>query len=301
MIGFHPPIHEPPDRIRRTCALGLRFLDVAAGTPVGADVAVEPLNRTSSGLRTSLGLHAEAWPVNAPWQRRTGTVTPNGVLAFHGLTGLRELERSEANDPWDDSRPPRDFQIEVIDKLSRFLPCTFTVTAPQRGLAHFAEDGSPPWIEAGAVPLFSAPSRPIPGGVAVVRAELRDLATDKPAAWALVEASYSSGGSLQTARGLADDAGRVLLMFAYPEGQRRAYGGSPPGNARGLSDQEWDIKLAFFHEAGVPVEKAADYGRRLSQPAAAAAGGESPLTVLNETTVRFAQECNLGILDLFPA
>jgi hypothetical protein len=295
MFGFHPPIHEPPERIQLTCALGLRFLDVAAGTPVGADVAVEPLNRTS------LGLHAEAWPVNAPRQRTAGTVTPSGVLAFHGLPGLRKLENSTANDPWEDAPPPRDFQIEVIDKLGRFLPCTFTVTAPQRGLAQFADNGSPPWIEAGVVPLFSAPSRPIPGAVAIIRAELRDLATGAPAAWALVEASYSSGGSLKTARGLADDAGRVLLMFAYPEGQRRAYGASPPGNARGLSEQEWNIKLAFFHETIVPVEKAADYGQRLSQPPAAAAGGPSPLTVLSETTVRFAQERNLGILDLFPA
>jgi hypothetical protein len=295
MIGYHPPVHEPPDRIQITCALGLRFLDVATGASVGADVAMELLNRTS------LGLHAEAWPVNAPRQKTIGTVTPSGVVAFHGLPGLRDLEKSSAKDPWDDSPPPRDFQIEVIDKLGRFLPCTFTVTAPQRGLAHFAEDGSPPWIEAGAVPLFSAPSRPIPGAIAVVRAELRDLATDKPAAWALVEASYSSGGSQQTARGLADDAGRVLLMFAYPEGQRRPFGASPSGNTRSLSDQEWNIKLAFFHEPNVAVEKAADYGRRLAQPAAAAAGGPSPLTVLTEATLRFAQECNLGILDLFPA
>jgi hypothetical protein len=295
MIGFHPPIHEPPERIPLTCALGLRFLDVAAGALVGADVAVEPLGRTSLGLR------AAAWPLNAPRQRRAGTVTPSGVVAFHGLPGMRELERSSAQDPWDDAPPPREFQIEVTDQMGRFLPCTFTVTAPQQGLAHFAEDGSPPWIEAGAVPLFSAPARPIPGGIAVIRAELRDLASEKPAAWALVEASYSSGGSLQTARGLADDAGRLLLMFAYPEGQRRPYGASPPGNARSLSDQEWNIKLAFFHDAIAPVESAADYGRRLAQPAAAAAGGPSPLTILTETTLRFGQECSLGVLDLFPA
>jgi hypothetical protein len=295
MISFHPPIHEPPERIPLTCALGVRFLDAATGGFVGADVAVEPLSRIS------LGLSAEAWPVNAPRQKTVGTVTPSGVLAFHGLSGLRDVERSTVEDPWNAAQAPREFQIEVIDKLGRFLPCTFIVTAPQRGFAHFAEDGSPPWIEEGAVPLFSAPSRPIPGGVAAIRAELHDLATGEPAAWALVEASYSSGGSLRTARGLADDAGRVLLMFAYPEGQRRAFNASPPGNARGLSEQVWNIKLAFFHDASVPVEKAADYGRRLAQPAAAAAGGPSPLTILSEATLRFGEECNLKILDLFPA
>ena len=294
MIGFHPPIYEPPERVSLTCPLGLRFLDVATNAFVNADVAIEALQRES------LGLHAEAWPVNAPRQKKTGIVTPSGVLAFHGLPGFREFENSGQDDLWNSSHRARDFQIEVSDKLGRFLPCTFIISAPQEGLALFAEDGSPPWIEAGAVPLFSAASRSLPAGLAVVRAELHELATGKPAAWALMEASYSSGGSRRTARGLADDKGRVLLIFAYPEGQRRAFNHSPPGSSRGLSEQEWALDFAVFHQAVNDPEEAADYGRRLTQPPATAWRELSPVTLLSGETLRFGRELNLGIIDLAP-
>ena len=294
MIGFHPPIHEPPERVSLTCPLGLRFLDVATNAFVTADVAVEP------SKRESLGLQAKAWPVNAPRQKVTGTVTPSGVLAFHGLPGLREFENHGRNDPWTSPPLTRDFQIEVSDKLGRFLPCTFIISAPQEGLALFAELGSPPWIEGGAVPLFSAPSRALPAGLAVVRAELHELATGKPAAWALMEASFFSAGSWHTARGLADNEGRVLLMFAYPEGQRRAFGASPPGGARGLSHQEWTLKFTVFHQPVDRPEKAADYGRRLAQPLAQAWRGLSPITALEAETLFFGRECDLEIIQLVP-
>ena len=295
MIGSHPPIHEPAERVSVTCPLGLRFFDVATGVFVSADVAI---GRCS---RESLGLHVVAWPVGAPKQKTVGVVTPSGIVAFHGLPGLRKFENSAANDPWEVPHRARDFQIEVYDRLGRFLPCTFRVSAPEKGLALFAEDGSPPWVEAGAVPLFSAPSRPVPSGRAVVRAELREFATGREAAWAFIEASYSSAGSRRTARGLADEKGRVLLVFAYPEGQRRAFNVSPPGGSGGLSEQEWTLDFTVSHEPVPDAEKAADYGRRLTQPPALAGRGGSPAQLLSEETLRFGQELNLGIIDLVPA
>jgi hypothetical protein len=295
MIGAHPPINEPPERVSLTCPLGLRFFDIAAGGFVGADVSIEPLKRGS------LGLEAEAWPVAAPRQKTRGVVTSSGIMAFHGLPGLREFENSEANDPWEAPHPTRDFQIEVIDKLGRFLPCTFTVSAPAKGLAVFAEDGSPPWIEEGAVPLFSAPGRAAPGGLAIVRMELRELATERAAAWALVEAAYFSAGSRRTVRGMADRQGRVLLIFPYPEGQRRPFNHSPPGSSRGLSQQEWTLAFTVFYEASDQPEEAADYGRRLAQPAVPAWGGPSPIMPLTDESLRFGRELDLGIIDLVAA
>ncbi|HXM32675.1 MAG TPA: hypothetical protein VN921_03405 [Chthoniobacterales bacterium] len=295
MSAFFLAKKAAADRVSLTHPLGLRFLDVATNGFVPADVAIEPLQRES------LGLEAEAWPLGAPRQKRTGIVTPSGAVAFHGFAGLRDFERSEEDDIWNSQPPARDFQVEVSDKMGRFLPCTFVVSAPQRGFALFAEDGSPPWIEAGAVPLFSAVSRSFPAGLAVVRAELHDHATGDPAAWALMEASYFSAGSRHTARGLADDKGRVLLMFYYPEGQRRAFNSSPPGSARGLSQQEWTLDVGFFYESADHPEKAADYGRRFAQPPAIAWRGSSPVTLLKDATVRFGQELDLGILDLVPA
>ncbi|HYJ03855.1 MAG TPA: hypothetical protein VEX43_01895 [Chthoniobacterales bacterium] len=292
MIAAHPPIHEPPERVSLTCALGLRFFDVATGLFVGADGTIG---------RESLGLNAVAWPIGAPHQKTVGVVTPSGIIAFHGLPGLREFENSGEADPWASPHRTRDFQVEVIDRMGRFLPCTFAVSAPEKGLALFAEDGSPPWIEAGAVPLFSAPSRTLPPGLAIVRMELRDLGTGREAAWAIVEVNYLSRGSRRTARGLADDKGRVLLLFAYPEGQRRAFNHSPPGNSPGLSQQEWTLEFAVSHEAVEHPEAAADYGRRLAQLPAIATRGGSPAEFLNEETLRFGQELNLGFIDLVPA
>jgi hypothetical protein len=291
MIGFHPPT-ETPERISLTCALGLRLLDVATGTFVTAD-----------------GLNARAWPVRVPWQAVDGITTPSGIIAFHQLPGLREFERSAAEDPWDPEPATRLFEVELTDPSGRYLPCTFVVQAPTKGLAIFADVGSPPWIEAGVVPLFSAPSRAVPPGLAVVRAELLELATGRAAAWAFVEAAYSSGGLPRTAHGLADDEGRVVLMFPYPEGQRRALGGSPPASGvNGLTQQYWNLNLLFFYSPvsgsegsppGLPEpEEAADYALRLAQPQVDAWQHDSPLMPVDQQTLYFGQELNLGIVDL---
>ena len=288
MIGFHPDI-ETPERVSLTCALGLRFLDVATGTFVTAD-----------------GLSARAWPVGVPWQAVDGTTTPSGIIAFHQLPGLREFERSDAQNPWDPTPATRLFQVEVTDLSGRYLPCTFVVQAPVEGVAIFADNASPPWMHDGAVPLFSAPSRVVPSGLAVLRAELRELGSGEPAAWALVEAEYSSGGLPRTACGLADDQGRVVLMFPYPEGRRRPLGGSPPTNGvNGLTQQYWELDLLFFYqplEASPPStaepEEAADYAFRLAQPKVFASRESSPLMPLDQETLYFGQELNLGIVDL---
>src|SRR5438552_13098391 len=123
MIGFHPST-DTPERISLTCALGLRLLDVATGTFVTAD-----------------GLSARAWPVGVPWQAVDGITTPSGIIAFHGLPGLRAFERSDAENPWDPAPATRLFQVEVTDSSGRYLPCTFVVQAPAEGLANFDNNG----------------------------------------------------------------------------------------------------------------------------------------------------------------
>src|SRR5262249_32806743 len=64
------------------------------------------------------------------------------------------------------------------------------------------------------VPLYSAPTRPTPVGMAVVRAQLWDDTAQSPAAYAMLEAQ-TAGHKL--ARSFADAAGRVALFFPYPE------------------------------------------------------------------------------------
>jgi len=286
MNAFHPPIHEPPERVSIICPLGLQFLDVATG-------ALGPRD-----------LQATARPAGAPpmknWPLTTPVATPSGVLAFHGLPGLREFENSDTGGEWKEPPSTRKFQIELADPFGRFLPCTFVVTAPTHRLTFFADDNSPPWSETGAVPLFSAPPRPVPGGLAVVRAELRELGTGKPAAWAVMEANYFSGGAPRVARGMADDKGRIVLLFAYPEGQRRAFNGSPRGNG-GIWEQQWTLDLSFHYQFAPDPEERADYSVRLAQPSALAWRGDSPLTLLSEKTLSFGRELNLETLYLAPA
>ena len=291
MIGLHPDI-ETPERLTLTCALGVRFFDIATGTFVTAD-----------------SLEANAWPVAIPWREVKGIVTPSGIIAFHALPGLRAFERSAAEDPWDPAPATRMFQVEVTDPSGRYLPCTFVMQAPTKGLGVFAGSGSPPWIKEGAVPLFSAPWRAVPSSLAVVRTQLRELATGQPAAWAFVEAEYFSGGAPRSAFGLADDKGRVVLMFPYPEGQRRPLGGSPPTNgANGLTQQSWELDLLFFYQPldvsppnKVEPEDAADYAFRLEQPKVFASRESSPLVPLDRETLYFGRELNLGIIDLAAA
>jgi hypothetical protein len=286
MISFHPPIHAP-ERVTRTCALGLRFLDVATGAVVAN------------------GLRASAWPIpslasgsDVRQGAREATLSPSGVLAFHALPGLRDFENSDAADPWQTSYRRRDFQVEVTDRCGRFLPCTFPITAPIEGLAVFQSDDSPPSTEAGAAPLFSAASRIPPAGLAVVRGELRLIVSGRPAAWTLVEARYVSAGMTRTARGLADENGHLLLLFPYPEGQRRAFNGSPPGATGGLSEQQWSLDLSFCHHPTSVAERMADYSTRLTQPPVQAWRGASALTTVGRETLQFGRELELGVVEL---
>jgi hypothetical protein len=256
-------------------------------------------------------MQATALPVGAPpWQDKiTAVSTPSGILGFHGLPGLRRFENSDAEDPWQTPQATRAFQIQVIDALGRFLPCTFAINVPARGIATFADNSSPPWIENGDVPLFSAPSRAVPAGLAIVRAQLRVLRTGGDAALAQVEADYCSAGITRTARGLADEEGRVLLLFPYPEGQHRAFNSSPPGTGGGVTDQRWTLEFRFFHEStSTPAENPqpglnpwpefADYTLRLSQSQVLAWQRESPITPFHEGTLQFGSELNLGLIDL---
>src|SRR5688572_22349470 len=179
-----------PDLVQRTAPLGLRFWDVAAATSVVDGLQVEVYLRTRPATR---------------WR-----VLPNrsAVYVAHHLPGMRAFEFDEA-DPaqavWQnlaDASPSlvAGYRIEVRDPQGRFLPLAFDAQLPARGLLALPAPWlSPPsgLIDAGAatsppmiapIPLFSAPGRPVPEPLAVVRAQLRQAGAAGPAAWALLEA-----------------------------------------------------------------------------------------------------------------
>lgn len=278
MASWHAPI-ATPERVSWTCPLGLRFFDVA------------------SGLYVLDGLSVEATPETGLGHTIKSVLTPSGVHAFPKLPGIPTIDRADTLNPWDPFPTTRPFRIRVVDTLDRFLSCTFVIDAPFKGLDSPLILGSPPWSDPRGIPLFSGPARTVPAGFVLARAELRQLGGAEPAAFALVEINYQSAGKNFVARGLSDAQGMIVILFPLPEGPRRGFGGSPPAGNRA---PQWPASLAFFHDASFPVAETADYGFRLTQPAATAFRDGSPAFSVSEIVLTYGEENYLGTLDLAP-
>lgn len=233
------------DLTLHACPLGVRFWD-----PVLQSVVVD-------------GLKVSAYPAGNPRLRVDAISNPSGVFVFHGLPGLRpfELRQGEKQenpwkniDPWSSpsSISYKRFCIEITDGTGRFLPFLLRVAVPNKNILSWnrCAPGSPPDMENGFVPLFSAPTRSAPPSYAVLRADLWDQAERRPASYALLKASFEG---THLAQGIADAKGRISLIFPYPEPARYQYGspgGSPPGMGViiPLREQKWQIDLQAFYK-----------------------------------------------------
>jgi hypothetical protein len=273
---MHPPIQQP-ERISWTCPLGLRFYDVATNANVisGLEVTATRADVIGSVVKSLL--------------------TPSGVHAFHHLPGLPFVDRPDQADPWDPPPDTLEFRIQVMDTEQRFLPCTFLVAAPFRGMAFPVIHGSPPSFDRRGIPLFSASGRNVPPGLVVVRGSLTEYGRTVPAAWAMLEIHYVSGGNNLAAYGMADRKGEMLIAFPRPEGPRRGMGGSPPVSN---GQAQFHATLEFFHEPLSPPGEIADYGRRLAQPPAQAFRAGSPSNLMTEAVLSLRTENNLPALEL---
>jgi hypothetical protein len=272
------------DRVVRYAPFGVRFRDVATGQSV------------SDGLElTEVGTGIKA------------VANRSDVFVATGFPGLRDLERPpDGPEPYlvPHTEPPptplgsppstRKFTFELVDTLRRFLGFRFDVHLPaiHHGLLGLecTVPGSPPWLPAD-VPLYSAPARLAPAGMATLRAELAEAAGGAPAAHAVLEV-FTTGGP--RFRGIADESGRVVVIFPYPEPTAPA-GPPPPGTTRALSNQTWNVKLAarYAHSASPPTGPRAglpDICTVLSQPQRPLLAGTSPATPLTQATLAFGQE-----------
>lgn len=231
------------DRVARHAALGVRFWDAAESTSMvdGLDVVVS--SRAN------------------PHARTTARVNGSGVYVAHAVPGLRDFEFSDADPAALWATATKAYRVEVRDPFGRFLPIAFDADLPTRGLFTWngswlsppqpvvlpAEPGSPPQLLLERVPLFSAPSRPVPEPLAAVRAHLREFGTAREASWSLL--SVSIDGETR-GLGLSDAHGRVAVLFPYPEPPRLSLA-SPP-EAR--NDFTWQLALtAFWSPASPPV------------------------------------------------
>lgn len=275
------------DRLTMVAPLGLRFHDATTGALVGD------------------GLSVWAYPVGRPTAKRPAIANRRGVYVLHHGYGLREREQGDGSRAyWDNPVPPnKDFVIEVTDEQRRFQPFQFTASLPFEGVFKWLDS---PLSTQTTVPLFPAPTLSVASGMAVLRADLWDTSLDAPAAWAVIDA-FTAGKFL--GRGIADDAGRIAVIFSFPTPLSFAPA-SPPGSPLGsppiatsppLTEQVWPLELRAFYTPDRPVVSPPDFVEEvgpplpdlrftLSQPAATLWADADQTEILQETNLRFGRE-----------
>jgi hypothetical protein len=211
---------------------------------------------TVTGLRVGSGLDVAIYQKTIPTSRAQMFPNPSGVYVATSAPGLsREFAFGAGDDEFWSSLPaPQLYVMEVSDNERRFQPFSLEIDLPQRGIFNWVSplETSPPASDKPAsIPLYSAPARRSPPGMAVVRADLRDATRDAPAAWAIVEARYE--GNL-IARGMTDERGSLALIFPYPAPATFAASSpseSPPTiHSPKLYEQKWDVEISAGY-AGV--------------------------------------------------
>ena len=191
------------------------------------------------------GLSVIAWPLSIPGRLTPASRTQSGIYAFHHLPGMRRWEQATveeilAVDPDDKTR----FVIAVNDRQRRYFPVVFTVDLPLPYLGIFptAVPTSPLATTYPGFYLFSAPTRSVMPGLAVLRAQLVETNSEQPAAYAVLEADVQG----ETWYGLSDARGIATILFPYPL-FTSTLGASPPGGPP-LSEQQWTVTLRARYE-----------------------------------------------------
>ena len=263
------------ERLTRVAPFGVRFWDAVTNRVVSDDLSVT------------------AYLPGDPSRRFAAMPNRSGVYVLHHAPGLSAFTFGVGDEAfWSNQSPPRSFVIEVNDVQGRFQPMAFTAALPRQGIFAWEEPHtSPPRSVQPAVPLYSAPTRTVPGGMAVVRADLWDAANDRPAAWAIVEA-WSESQVLTHA--MADAQGRVAMIFPYPEAQSGSLSsplGSPLGGGpRLLSDQTWPLRFGVFYSPRTPTPRAPFLEEVSQQAPVTLLETLSPPTPLPEIHLTFGKE-----------
>jgi hypothetical protein len=293
---------EPLEKTSHFAPLGIRFWDPAREVPVTG------------------GLWVTIRPPHRPDLMRRAFQTWSGIYAFRNLPGLRGLEVADPDLPPGvhpiDGSPPslHRFVVEVEDRLDRFLPLTFQIDLPYRGIYPTGTTMSPPGSPLPGFFLFSAPSRTILADAVTLRARLVERLPDfriRPASYAVLEVvtieSDSAAGSTPIV-GIADERGSVLVTFPYPSFATSVGPMSPPPGPPMTRLQSWEaiVRVRYAPANQTRPDSAArlpELGAILTQPfarflATAAGPGEFQLN----TRIVFGQPLTLqtaGSSDLW--
>jgi len=256
--------------------LGIRFWDSVPDRAVTDELVVEAYPETGSG------------PVVTAFR------TASGVYAFRGLPGMMDYENKIVetfDDEGDQETSPsspavkRGFDIRVTDNLRRFLPVVFNVRLPlsYRGLYLSGNraglDVSPPLT--GTPPgfyLFSSATRNAAPGTAVVRGQLLDGTTGKPAAYALMKVQLADEEETEW-QGIADENGAIAVLFPYPTTTAVPLNLSPISESVPLVEQQWQLKVRVWYEPGAltyPVNMDIPYLSSIKSQLPGTICGDSP-------------------------
>jgi hypothetical protein len=264
------------ESVPRVAPLGLRFWDAVAGAIVRD------------------GLRVVAYQARCSERRVDAVVNRSGVHVFHKLPGLHDLESGEGDKPYWTNLPPDrpSFVVEVTDEDRRFQPCLFEAIPPVRGIFPWqCTSFTSPSVPEPFVPLYSAPTRQVTAGMAVLRAELWNPIKNEPAAWAVIEVKTAGPTA---ACGYADAAGRIAVIFPYPEPADFSpppSGGSPPITAGPpLTKQEWTLSLHARYAALNPAPKIPDLCNTLMQPAAVLWANTACTQQMSTEKLKFGKE-----------
>jgi hypothetical protein len=264
----------------------------------------------------SEGLAVRIAPMIGGRPRELRVAIPNraGIFVAANLPGMREFESGAGDEAFWASSPPATsrFLVEVRDTAGRFISFVLGVDLPPGSPgptlppcvaelgALAGELSSPP--ASPYVPLFSAPSRIAPAGMAAVRGTLVDARTGAPASFAVLELRYRGR---PIASGVADDRGEVVALFPYP--RLSSLGAvdspivspsSPPPPMPPLRDQQWTLEVGVRYSGRV-VPLVTDPPRSplpdlceiaLQPPAASITTTASPPGPLAGETLRYGEE-----------
>lgn len=267
------------DQLTIVAPFGVRFWDVAVGSPADA------------------GLNVVAYPNAAPELRSMAFANHVGVYSFLRLPGLHGAESGSGDDSFWAANPPAiPFTIEVSDPSERYLPFRFSVKMPARGL--YGVSASP--LLAVAVPgdtwlpIFSSPQRTLPGPAATIYAQLQDDGPKTVAAWAMVEAHFEG---MPAVFGVADDRGMVTLSAPYPEPVSTLFP-SPMGTGSvKLTDQSWPVDISVFYTPRIHPQVPPDLQQTLQQTMATAWRDTNHSAAAGGFTVSYGKNLVLRSVD----
>jgi hypothetical protein len=285
------------ERVVHVAPFGVRFRDAVTGAQVTDGLIVEAYSKAAALRRLRASDEVRG--------RKRAFANRSGVHVLINVPGLRRFELGEVDeDLWDESPVSAEpLIVEVEDTLRRYLPFSFETRLPFKGL--FVWDENPLPLESplapqapDGLPLFSAPARQTPAGMASIHAEMWDETTGGAAAYALLEARFKG---LLLGRGMADEEGRIALIVPYPPPaklpQASPLGASSQGSSAipPLTEQEWMIDLTARYgptsSPPHPAQKFPDIFTVLSQKRAVLWQDAERTEQLTTATLKFGREC----------